>query len=164
MEITKVACNKESCTCNHCVRACKYKPGWFKPGEIEKVAEFMKLSVKELFDQYLTVDWYVDAHADTGDIFLIAPATIHNRAGGMMPYDPTGTCVFLKDNRCSIHPVKPFECRDSTADENIHLITRPRHREVGGSWLGSKQPEELLGYKPNAPEPKSFAEMCGMFF
>jgi Fe-S-cluster containining protein len=103
------------CSCDRCQAACTVKPGWFKPGEIAPVAKFLNLTEQELFDRYLGVDWweagYCGGRAVENDIFLLAPAITSMSPGSEYPGDPHGTCVFLKDGRCEIHEVKPYECK-----------------------------------------------------
>lgn len=142
----------DSCTCDICKSACKYKPGWFKPGEVELVADYLGLTVEKLFETKLGVDWYVGE----ADIFLLAPAMKNMWAGQEYPGDPRGECVFYKDGLCSIYPIRPFECR-----EYIHTETRTaaqdRHEEVAKAWLEKQeQIEELLDREP---ESESFGIM-----
>ena len=121
---------KESCTCEECIYACHNKPGWFLPHEIEKVAEFLSMDLKDLFDQFLGVDYYLntsDIPEDTPysheaakeefkkvSLFVIAPAQDRMEPGSMYPAKPVGRCVFLDENdRCKIHVVKPYQCREA---------------------------------------------------
>jgi len=97
---------KKECKCDLCKSACKNKPGWFKPGEPEKVAEYLNIPLKELFDTKLMVDWWESDE----DVFIIAPAVKGGNIGGEYPGNPQGECIFFKDGLCSIHEVKPFEC------------------------------------------------------
>ena len=98
------------CNCDTCKNACNYKPGWFSPEEIEKVAKFFDLTVKETFDKYFGIDWWEEGE-DLPETFVIAPATEVMPPGGMYPGNPVGKCIFYKDGKCSIHAVKPNECK-----------------------------------------------------
>lgn len=130
-----------SCSCEGCQNACSYKPGWFKFGEIEKVANYLKISLKELFDNYLAVDWYKD-------LFVLAPVLINEEPGGMYPYNPKGECIFFEKNKCKIHAVAPYECQQYYHDENINFV-RERHRDVAQTWMGKeKYIKNYLGYEP----------------
>jgi len=138
---------RKSCTCHTCVEACYGKPGWFKPGEAEKVAEYKDLTMEELFRDWLGVDWW----DDDINVFVLAPAMDRMEAGGMYPGDPKGACIFLdKDtDRCTIHEVKPFECRKMIHGE------RQTHVEVKNDWDSeehAKQIYDLLGEEPEAEE------------
>jgi len=143
----------ESCTCQDCIIACYHKPGWFAPNEIEKVADFMGISLQQLFDEYLGVDWYVlpsemnkgmikaggikpddvitpeqfdliQEEAKRVALYVIAPAHDKMKSGGMYPADPEGKCVLLDENdRCKIHLVKPEMCRESYHDNRKKSIT-----------------------------------------
>lgn len=147
-----------SCDCQSCHSACKNKPGWFLPGEAEKVADYLKIPLQQLFDDYLAVDWYSD---DKGvDYYPISPAVVGNETGAMFPYKPSGTCVFLDNGKCKIHAVAPFECQKYYHTQE-HSETRQRHDYVAKAWSGNKQQEELLGSEPCPPEPESMMDMFG---
>jgi len=150
--------SRVSCACQSCKSACQNKPGWFLPGEAEKVAAFLKISLQQLFDDYLAVDWYSDSEGK--DYFPLSPAVVGNETGAMFPYKPSGTCVFLDNGNCKIHPVAPYECQQyhhtQESDE-----TRKRHDYTAKSWKDEKQQTELLGTEPCQPEPASFMDMFG---
>lgn len=132
------------CNCKTCKVACLRKPGWFMPGEAEKVAEYLGVSLQELFETRLGVDWY----EGSGDIFLLAPAIHSMSAGEEYPRDPRGRCVFFDKKLCSIHPVKPFECREYHHSEKEETC-QGRHRSVADAWREKQsQIETLLGYEP----------------
>ena len=139
------------CTCDVCKGACTFKPGWFMPDEIEKVAEYLGLSLQELFDTKIGVDWWVDDE----DIFVLAPATINMSAGEEYPANPIGQCAFYENGLCSIHPVKPFECKKYHHTEQSAV--NERHKSVADAWeKHQKQIVDLLGREPIAEEPESF--------
>jgi Fe-S-cluster containining protein len=74
--------------------------------------------------------------------------------GGMYPFEPRGACVFYKDELCSIHPVKPFECNyhDHTTDDEEQLKEREK---VVAEWREHQdQIKSLLGTdKLEVPTP-----------
>lgn len=159
--------DRKECACNACVKACYNKPGWFKFGELEKVAKHLDITNEELFKKYLAVDWY-QSYVDNEDIFVISPACKENPVGEMFPYDPRGECVFLIDgSHCSIHAVSPFECREYVHTDNKSEVGA-RHEETAQSWNtkeGKKQIEKLLGRPPVAPENDgSLGFGAGLFF
>jgi Fe-S-cluster containining protein len=128
--------------CEDCQGACK-RPGWFIPGEIEKVAKHLKISVKELFKTKLAVDWWEDME----DIFVLSPALKGEETGEMFPYNPQGECVFFNKGRCDIHPVKPYEC----AMWSCKKPDKTYHENAKEKWNNPKaqqQIEKLLGRKP----------------
>lgn len=129
---------KESCTCNECIKACRNRPGWFKPGEAEKVAGYLKISLQELFNKYLQVDYWVgDGKKHPSDILNLSPGIVEEMHCKVVTWFPRGTCVFLKEDRCSIHPVKPFECKMTVCcNDNEH--EDDCHEEAGLSWNNEK--------------------------
>jgi Fe-S-cluster containining protein len=91
-------------------------------------------------------------------VFLLSPGIIKKHGqvivGTELPANPMGRCVFLKDGKCEIHPVKPMECRKYDHTQNHDTSVRT-HEEVGALWNNDKsreQIEELLGREPIAEE------------
>lgn len=116
-----------SCTCAICQAQCKRKPGWFKPGEAEKVAEFLGMSLEDLFSQYLMPDSW---ELENASILTLSPAIKGMEPGVHLSW-AGGECVFFKEGRCSIHSVKPYECRTAS-----HLEGEcSTHFEVALSWV-----------------------------
>lgn len=137
------------CSCNVCQNACKYNPGWFLPGEAEKAAEHMGLSLKEFFDKFLVVNWWVGIPDDT---YVLSPATVNSSPGREANADPSGRCIFFKEGKCSIHAVKPFECREYIHSQQGNEIYE-RHEQVAMAWEEHQdQIIELLGREPVSEE------------
>ena len=125
-----------SCMCAVCQEQCTHKPGWFKPGEAEKVAEFLRIDLQELFDQYLMPDsWELPRDS----IRTLSPAIKGKKPGQRLAY-AAGECVFFKEGRCTIHPVKPYECLHATHSPDG---TDP-HEEVALSWADHQEQIETL--------------------
>lgn len=120
---------ENACSCSACVSACEYKPGWFMPGEAEKLAEALGVDLKTLFKKHLQVDYWARAE---GDILVLSPRINNRRGGTRFPFNPMGQCHWLKDGLCEIHEKgKPFECA-----QNMHDGTDPRvhHEAVAMAW------------------------------
>lgn len=149
-----------SCECETCRRACTVKPGWFMPGEAEILAGNMNLTLQELFDNHLQVDFWA-----SGDdsIFVLSPATTSGVRGAEFPFDATGRCAFFVEGRCAVHTAgKPFECAMLSHDG----AENRRHREVADAWKAHQnQITDLLGREPVVAEPDSgdlFSMLFGM--
>ncbi len=106
----------DACACEKCVSACRRDPGRLIPGDVKKIAAFLKLSEKELLERHLVL---IEAKGRNRHVRFLAPAKIkaaHFLAapGTVVPdyYDrEKGRCVFLSpEGSCLIHEVKPFEC------------------------------------------------------
>lgn len=152
--------DKSSCKCHICQGACRRKPGWYKPGEIEKSAELLGLTTKEFFDQYVMVDYWCSDEENKEPVFVLSPA-FAGSGGGMAPFDPKGACSLFKDGNCKIHGAKPFEC-----SEYIHTCTMEEvgvaHKSCMEAWRDHQgQIEELLGRKPAVPDI-SFADILSI--
>lgn len=141
-----------ACDCEECASACRFKPGWFKPGQAEVLALGMGLTLQQLFDQHLALDFLLDSSAAEADVWVLSPAITSSPPGREFPFNPIGTCTFFKNGLCQIHSLgKPFEC--AVAD---HGKTYPdqAHIDVGLSWRDHQdQLVELLGREPELPLP-----------
>lgn len=108
-----------SCTCSHCVSACKHIPGIFHPVEALRAIrsgyadDLMTVWVHDDNRSYkLRQQWRV--------IMPITAPTADMRRDGfdprrrLEPWEANGRCIFLNvDDRCEIHDsgFKPVECR-----------------------------------------------------
>lgn len=145
----KMSKEQKSCECHTCVSACAYKPGWFMPGEAEKAAKLMKMSLKKFFNNYLGVDWW-NGETYGAETFILSPVTVSTEPGEIFEKNPTGVCIFYKDNRCRIHAAKPYECQMYWHGDTGGSA---RHKKVAMAWKKHQaQIEKLLGCKPIAPE------------
>lgn len=134
------------CQCNVCKNACRRCPGWFMPGEAEKVAEYLSLPFNEFFKQYLGVNWWVSG-PDEDDIFILAPAIISMTPGQEYPFDPQGQCIFFKNNLCEIHTVKPYECKHYIHTTKKSDLTM--YKKIANAWKNHNiQIVKLLNRKP----------------
>jgi Fe-S-cluster containining protein len=150
----------DSCTCATCQGFCTHKPGWFAPSEPERVAEYLGLSLAELFRTKLAVDWW-----ERGDdpIFVIAPAITTSPAGEEYPGNPQGSCIFYEHGLCAIHAVKPTECRE--AFHVPHKEGSALHMEIADQWDTEEQQQAirtLLGREP-ITQPYSIFDWLGAF-
>lgn len=147
------------CGCKRCQGACRQKPGWFLPGEAENLAELMGVTLKDLFDKYLGIDWWEGAPST----FVLSPAIRSMSAGGMFPGNPQGVCVFFDQatGKCVAHSEhKPIECKIYHHDDKLNKQT-PTHENVAGAWNtkeNQQQIRDLLG-----EEPKSESYFGGLY-
>jgi len=138
------------CKCKKCVDGCSFAPGWFKPGEAEKAAELLGLSMKAFFKRHLIVDyWCGDNKTDWVTVFVLKPNIVGYKPGDMCPANPMGRCSFLtSENLCAIHTAKPFECKEVMAcQKQEHNF----HAEVQDAWNNKgaqAQITSLLGREP----------------
>jgi Fe-S-cluster containining protein len=147
--------DKTTCTCTHCVNACESKPGWFMPEQIPALLEhFQVKTIKELLPK-IGID-FLDHPAD-GPLVL-APNIVGNNSH-VYPLEPRGVCVFLKEGRCSIHAVKPFECAELLHGDS-HMTVGLRHAGIGKAWRGRQELEE---FRKDIPEPDAMEMLNFMF-
>lgn len=137
------------CACDHCKGCCESRPGWFAPGEAEKAAEHLGLSLPEFFAKHLGVDWIEACEETEGEVFILAPALEGEPAGEEYPGRPTGRCSLLTaEGTCMIHPAKPRECAHAHHD-HTRQQARDLHMETGLMWKEHQQQiRDLLGRQP----------------
>ena len=157
-----MTCTKESGTCDYCRHGCTNKPGWFMPGEAERAAGFLGLPLEDFFRQYLAVDWWEADHRIDDTTFVLSPAIKGEDAGTEFPGEPRGTCVFYKDERCQIHPVKPAECGALWCGDRSRSTV---HLDTALAWVAHQdQITALLGREPEAEEFDSPFSPFGSLF
>lgn len=130
--------SNKGCKCKQCVSCCWHNPGWFGSiEEIEGAAKLKGMEVKEFCKEYL-----IREHMTTDDdeeIIVPAPrrdftrSKIKDEARSLivkMEKKRNGKgfvkaswghnmisgvpCIFLKNDLCTIHKSKPFECAATT--------------------------------------------------
>jgi Fe-S-cluster containining protein len=77
--------------CTECGQCCTGAPGyaWVNDDEIQAIADYLKMDVKAFGKKYLR--------------FVQGRYALVERKN----YD----CIFLKDRKCSVYPVRPSQCR-----------------------------------------------------
>lgn len=127
-----------SCTCEECQDACRHKPGWFLPHQVDDLLKYFKVDdIDVLIGDKLAIDWYCQSE----DILVLSPQIKSNVGSIQFPGNPKGECVFFKDGRCEIYKVRPFECRELNHNEPD---ISGRHSGVADAWEKSTI---LSGYK-----------------
>lgn len=160
-----MGCTADSGTCATCVSACQRRPGWFLPGEAEKAAKLLGLTLVELFQQRLTADfWYEDETIAT-TTFVLSPLVEGQEPGTETPLNGfRGRCTFLTDDdRCEIHEAKPFECAQWYCGVHKDDLPVP-HVDVARAWSDHQgQIAELLGHDPEPP-PVTIGDIFDFLF
>jgi Fe-S-cluster containining protein len=145
-----------SCTCEICRNACKSRPGWFVPEQIPEIEEFFGKKIPELLGKELAIDWGTEIEMKE-HILLLAP-NLEKNASIQYPAVPNGTCVFFKEGKCTIYPIRPYECGVAvhTDSTDVDLL---RHIEIATRW---KHNPTLAGYRETiiCHQP-SFADLFG---
>jgi len=100
-------------TCQRCGHCCLGVTCVPCPSEIEIIANYLKMSVRELVKKYMVIDIF-----ETGNFFLrFAKEGQEDITGTFMPIERSydfGYCILYNkgSKECSIHPVRPQEARD----------------------------------------------------
>lgn len=152
------------CQCDTCQSACKGKPGWFAPDEIEPLAQAMGITTQKLFDDHLQIDWYSNFKDADEEVFVLSPRIVHELGGTMFPGNPRGACHWFKDGRCQIHLLgKPSECAQATHDMS-HDESMKVKDAITAEWV-DKLPmiRELYGDDPEADHDFSIFDVLSMY-
>jgi Fe-S-cluster containining protein len=137
------------CRCENCQRLCSNYPGWLTPRDVKRLALHLGVSMASLFRTHLSIDGYYCYRSGDGeyaDIFVPLPKSERADAGEQiarpvmslwsMFSGNESACGLLKNGRCSIHAVKPRECRESyaknclTAQDDSKVL----HRSIMRAW------------------------------
>ena len=142
----------KNCSCAKCSSYCYHKPGWFHPDQIAPLAESLQVTVAELFERHLSVDWWAgDAMTGGKDVFVLSPRLKDQAGGTMFPANPHGACHWFRGGKCQIHANgKPAECAFAHHDvgERDYLLN---HLAMVEAWLPHQgRISELLGKPPSA--------------
>lgn len=93
--------------CVKCGFCCHKRTCIPNPEEVKKIAEFLKLTTKELINKYFSVDW----DSDFGYYVKPLGENIKDLGGKFIPDERTwneGKCIFLtKENLCKIYSIRP---------------------------------------------------------
>lgn len=114
-------------TCTQCGNCCrtngKYAYVYMNGGEITQAAEHLKMNVREFRKKYITKEHGLE-----------------------FVKDPQKDCHFLTGaGKCSIHPVKPKQCRDWPFWEENLASEKVWKEEVTAICPGVKKGSENLG-------------------
>lgn len=132
-----------SCDCKDCRAACLNSPGWFMPGGVKALANHLNLDIKTLFQKYLAVG--VTAMPDGSQRHGVMP---HKMRDGKKPGSvwtlselaQPGRCIFFDRGKCTIYPVRPYECARMIHNQKS-MSVKLRHHIIK-AWT----PEELRFY------------------
>lgn len=113
MKIIKKTPEKEilliSTSCKQCGKCCTLGVGYAKEEELIKIAEKLKITIQELKEKHF------EKHIIFNKIVYKPKQKKENL--------PFGPCVFLKENMCEIHEVKPLHCRVGNCNEQGDELT-----------------------------------------
>lgn len=84
--------------CDKCGHCCKYGAGFAQSNELKKIAKHLDIDEEKLKKEYFN-------EANVFNKRVYKPNI--KKTDGM----PFGPCIFLKNNVCKIHEVKPLHCR-----------------------------------------------------
>ncbi len=107
--------------CTQCGQCCTGSSGyvWLEYGEMERIAKHLNISLDDFIKKYIRIVSRVPALLDQ-------PGTDH--------------CIFLKDKRCTIYPVRPKQCQVFPWWPG-NLSSKENWEEAGSHCEGIDHPE-----------------------
>lgn len=104
---TEYGFQRTKCGCTDCSQYCRFMPGYLAPGDLDRMhmAIGPDLTIVEFAEKYLNAS----PGAKVG--IAVGGGMVVTRVPTLVPAATiNGACVFLKDDKCSIHEVSPFGC------------------------------------------------------
>jgi Fe-S-cluster containining protein len=99
---TLIPYERTKCSCSECRACCKTMPAYLGVLDIEKIAEFLGVTLPEVMNKL---------EASSGALVFSNKSGLRRIETIVPSSRPDGSCVFLsKDGKCKIHPVAPFGC------------------------------------------------------
>ena len=93
---------RTTCDCEICQVACRTMPGATIPNDIKRIAEYLGVENDETF-------WREHFEVSSGAVAMKG-GVVFNVPSIVPAQRDDGSCVFLQDGRCTVHPVAPFCC------------------------------------------------------
>ena len=150
--------------CRQCGHCCSHGSGFLVGEDAKEISKHLKITEEELKQKYLE-------EKELFNTKLLRPKLITKNK-------PYGKCIFLKDKICSIHKVKPFQCRIGNCSEDgeelsiwftlNYLVNRDDPESIrqyaaylisGGKTLEGGQLEELVPDKEKLKKILSFERL-----
>ncbi len=146
-----------SCDCKDCVAACLNSPGWFMPGGVKALANHLNLDVPTLFKKFLAVG--VTAMPDGSLRHGVMPHKMRDgkKPGGvwtLAELAQPGRCVFFDRGKCTIYPVRPYECARMIHDGKSMAVKLRRHIVKAWTPAALKPYAELTGQRLYGAPPR----------
>ena len=131
--------------CEKCGECCKGYPCGLKPEDVHKIAEFLKMDVKDFLIKYCTIDYYCE---NTGDLYYICPKRSEDKGNftGLYWAFSSDPCIFWdkQTKLCNIHDVKPYGGSIANCKDKDSILDK---RELAGFFTspeGKKYIEILM--------------------
>jgi Fe-S-cluster containining protein len=128
-ERTEFGVARTECACNTCVANCRFVPGALIPADLDRISEHLNQPdlVQFAFENLLASPGAIICAQDE---LITIPTLVPARGAD-------GACRFLKEGRCSIHAVSPFNCaffgHEQTREEADALSMRGLV-EIAKAW------------------------------
>lgn len=141
------------CSCQDCKNACAHRPGFFRREQIEPLANALNLTVPELVQKHLQVDFF--SGDDVEDVCMLVPRLKGERGGTQIDNDPRGVCHWFVDGKCRIHQLgKPAECAELVHGPDGQQVKVDRVA-IARTWVGQEEfIEQVTGdfFFPHEPQ------------
>lgn len=131
------------CQCEICKGYCEHRPGRYAPGEMEKTAAALGLTLQAFFDEHIEVDFW-EGYDMTPDksyttVLYPIPKRTNSTSNLITGWEMFGTCHFFLEGKCSIHSTKPQECRKADHTKTLHI----NHKRITQLWNRPQHQQQL---------------------
>jgi len=104
--------DRTRCDCDSCLAACRHIPGGLIPQDMNRITESLSVDDVEAWSlQHLLASAGAEVPLE-GELCQLPTIVPDSR--------PDGSCVFLDNDRCTIHEVAPYGC----SHLDMHLSSR----------------------------------------
>ncbi len=86
-----------ACSCAHCTHGCTIGSGILAEGDLAPLAQYFSIDEEKFTTDYLE------------EVTLFGKKKYRPKL--LRKGKPYGQCIFLQDGKCSVHPVKPLQCK-----------------------------------------------------
>lgn len=113
--------------CQQCGDCCRKNPCDIIPYDLLPLLDRFKMNLRRFYEEYLIALMIKPPHSLDVPIFMMVPVKVDSQGKRYPKYladieyidSQKGPCIFLKDNKCSIHDLKPYggrllECKKMT--------------------------------------------------
>ncbi len=117
--------------CTGCSKCCHYGSGVAAPDDIPRIARVLGLGEKETKEKFFEP-------VEKFNTTLHRPKLLREKKE-----QPFGKCIFLKEGKCSIDPVRPLMCKIGTCEEDSRDLLKWFD---ANHFLNPKDPESVRQY------------------
>jgi len=120
--------------CKQCGKCCQH-PCALEPNDLEKISDYLNITIEELIDKYLILDYWMTTEES---LYYFTPKRVGDNGTKIASFSwafSDKSCMFLENNLCKIHDVKPRGGREWICGMEEEPYSK---HEAGMLWKGNK--------------------------